>query len=208
MFLSILKQLKSKIEKEHNYDKNYPLSTYVNPESYIGKFTTIGHGTKINGSAFIDSKKEAPVLIGKYCAIAHNLRIRTRNHHTGYVNLQCTFQTKYGFPSLPVTKGAVIIGNNVWIADNVTILSGVKVGDGAVIGSGSIVTKDIPAYSIAAGNPAKVIKKRFSESILKQLESIKWWDWSESKIKQNKLFFETDLSKIDDQDFCVHKLVV
>ena len=97
--------------------------------------------------------------------------------------MQHTFQRRYGFPELARTKGPIVIGNAVWIADNVTILAGAQIGDGAVIGAGAIVTKNIPPYAIAVGNPARVIKKRFSEQIIDQLLEIKWWDWSEKKLE-------------------------
>ena len=168
---------------------------YVHPESNLGSNTTIGNGTKINGPAFIASREDAPVEIGKYCAIAHGLRIRPRNHYTGYANLQDRFQLRYNFPSLSRIKGPVPIGNNVWIGDNVTILSGICIGVGAVIGAGSIVTKSIEAYSIAVGSPAKVIRKRFSDEIIDQLLKIDWWNWSNAKIQRNHSFFEKDLSK-------------
>lgn len=181
----------------------------IHPDSKIGKFTTVGFGTRITGSAFIDSKQESPVSIGKYCAIAHNLRIRSRNHYTGYINLQCNFQNKHEFPSLYTTKGSIVIANNVWIGDNVIILSGVKVGDGAVIGAGSVVTKDIPPYSIAVGNPTRVVKKRFKEEIIEQLIHVKWWDWSEDKIQRNRAFFETNFqNQHQDTSFDLHELIV
>ena len=71
---------------------------YVHPESNLGSNTIIGSGTKINGPAFIASTKDAPVEIGKYCAIAYGLRVRTRNHYTGYANLQDRFQLRYDLP--------------------------------------------------------------------------------------------------------------
>jgi len=203
------KRVINKIHKNKKYDNFRKNSIYIHPDSRLGKFTTIGFGTRITGPAFIDSKQEAPVIIGKYCAIAHNLRIRTRNHYTGYINLQCNFQDKHGFPSLYTTKGSIIIGNNVWIGDNVIILSGVKVGDGAVIGAASVVTKDVAPYAIAAGNPAKVVKKRFSDEIIDQLTQVKWWDWSEEKIQRNSAFFETDLqNQSKDESFELYKLIV
>ncbi|MGL6342003.1 MAG: CatB-related O-acetyltransferase, partial [Waterburya sp.] len=179
------------------------------PDSNIGEFTTIGYETYINGPTLIDSNKDAPVRIGKYCAIAHNLRIRSRNHYTGYINLQCNFQNKHEVPSLYTTKGSIVIANNVWIGDNVIILSGVKVGDEAVIGAGSVVTKDIPPYSIAVGNPTRVVKKRFKEEIIEQLIHVKWWDWSEDKIQRNRAFFETNFqNQHQDTSFDLHKLIV
>jgi acetyltransferase-like isoleucine patch superfamily enzyme len=60
---------------------------------------------------------------------------------------------------LLVSKGAVVIGNNVWIGNNACIMPGVSIGDGAIIGANSVVTHDIPAYSVAGGIPAKVIKQ-------------------------------------------------
>jgi virginiamycin A acetyltransferase len=207
--LNFAKKMMSEFNKYLNLKKLKKNNVYIHPDSKLSKFTTIGFGTRITGPAFIDSKQEAPVIIGKYCAIAHNLRIRTRNHYTGYINLQCNFQNKHGFPSLYTTKGSIVIGNNVWIGDNVIILSGVQVGDGAVIGAGSIVTKDIPPYAIAAGNPAKVIKKRFNDEVIDQLTQVKWWDWSEEKIQRNGTFFEADLqNQSEEQSFVLHKLIV
>ena len=168
---------------------------YVHPSSNLGSFTKIGYGTRINGPAHIVSKQKAPVTIGKFCAIAYNLRIRSRNHYTGYVNLQDKFQGKYKLPSLDYFKGPVVIGNNVWIGDNVIILSGVNIGDGAVIGAGSVVTKNIDSFCIDVGNPARVIKKRFSNNVISQLKKVAWWDWPEDKIIRNKKFMRIDLSK-------------
>ena len=165
--------------------------------------------TQINGPAFIASNHEAAVSIGKHCAIAHNLRIRSRDHYTGYINMQRKFQNTYNHPKVTTTKGPVNIGHGVWIGDNVIVLSGVQIGNGAVIGAGSIVTKNIPPYAIAVGNPARVIKKRFSEQIIEQLLEIEWWDWSEEKIINNKRFFETDFSKIgSDDNFDIQNIII
>ncbi len=187
----IIRKLLGKTDKFAVYKQ---LNIKIHPDSYIGERTTIGAGTNINGPAFIASSEAAPVSIGKYCAIAHGLRIRPRNHFIGYANLQDAFQKRYKLPSLDAIKGPVVVGNNVWIGDSVTILSGVKVGDGAVVGAGSVVTRDVPPYAIAAGNPARVVRKRFAEETIDQLLLIKWWDWPEEKVKRNIRFFATDLS--------------
>lgn len=192
----VLKRILRRIlEKKDGFSVYRDRDIKIHPDSRLGKNTIIGLGTNINGPAFISSGKDAPVEIGKYCAIAYGLRIRPRNHYTGYANLQDKFQRRYQLPRLDSIKGPVIIGNNVWIGDNVLILSGVTVGDGAVLGAGSIVTGDIPPYSIAVGNPARVIKKRFSDKIIEQLLRIEWWDWPEDKIRRNQQFFATDFSK-------------
>jgi acetyltransferase-like isoleucine patch superfamily enzyme len=88
----------------------------------------------------------------------------------------------------PTTKGDIIIENDVWIGAKSTILSGVKLYNGSVVGAGSIVTKDVPPYSIVAGNPAKVIKYRFTQKVIDQLQKIAWWDWTEDRIKTESTY--------------------
>jgi len=84
----------------------------------------------------------------------------------------------------PRTKGDVIIGSDVWIGTEAIILSGVTIGDGAVIGARSVVTKDVPPYAIVAGNPSRIIRKRFDDQTIKRLLQVKWWLWPESQIKK------------------------
>lgn len=85
-----------------------------------------------------------------------------------------------------VSYGKLTIGNDVWIGQYAVILPSCDyIGDGAVIGAGSIVTKNVPDYAIVAGNPAKVIKYRFSDEQIEQLKEIKWWDWDVDFLKQN-----------------------
>jgi virginiamycin A acetyltransferase len=79
-------------------------------------------------------------------------------------------------------KGDIVIGNDVWIGYQATILSGVTVGHGAIIGSKSVVASDVPPYSIVAGNPARIIRKRFDEETIEKLLALAWWDWDLDKI--------------------------
>jgi virginiamycin A acetyltransferase len=76
---------------------------------------------------------------------------------------------------MPV-KGDTVIGNDVWIGQNVTILPSIHIGDGAIIGLNSVVGKDIPPYTIAAGNPAQTIRKRFDDELTELLENFQWWN--------------------------------
>ena len=78
-----------------------------------------------------------------------------------------------------------MIGNDVWIGTGAKILSGVTIGDGAVIGAYSVVAKNVSPYTIAVGNPAREIKKRFDESTIQNLMKLKWWDWDIDKIRRN-----------------------
>jgi virginiamycin A acetyltransferase len=187
------------------YPNLYKNDIFIEPFSYLGENTVIGNGTNINGRCFIGSGNDSKVTIGKYCAIAHNFRIRIRNHNMNYPNIQDKLQNRYDFNDLSILKGELKIGNACWIGDNVIILPGVKIGNGVVIGAGSIVTKDIPPYATAAGNPAKIIKYRFQKNIINELEEICWWNWDDAKIKKNSKFFNTDLSEFSG---CVKDLVV
>ncbi len=145
------------------------------------------------------------LIIGKFCQIASGIKIimNGANHRMSSV-------TTYPFnimgngwekvtPKLKDLsfKGDTVIGNDVWIGKNVTILPGVHIGDGAIIGANSVVTKDIPAYHIAGGNPCKIIRKRFEDELINYLEEIKWWDWDEKKIFDNlEILCSSDLEKI------------
>lgn len=129
--------------------------------------------------------------IGKFCSIASGVKIMLGgNHHTEWVSTFAFYQEINSFSNYnkgwtQQNRGDVIIGNDVWIGRDVLILSGVRIGDGAVVGAGAVVSKDIPPYSIAVGNPIKIIRCRFNENQIKALLKISWWDWSEEKINKN-----------------------
>ena len=129
------------------------------------------------------------LIIGKFCQIAAgvNFVMNGANHQ---MNAVTTFPFyifegwKQKVPPLnkmPL-KGDTIIGNDVWIGQNVTILPGVHIGDGAIIGLNSVAGSDVAPYTIVAGNPAKVIRKRFDNQLIKLLLKLKWWDKSIKEI--------------------------
>ena len=134
---------------------------------------------------------ENKLIIGNFCSLAQNLTIFLgANHRVDWVSTypfghihQDIFNTFDGVGH-PASKGDVIIGNDIWIARSVTIMSGVKIGDGAVIAANSHVVKNVEPYSIIGGNPAKLIRKRFSEEQIEKLLKIKWWFWDDEKINK------------------------
>jgi acetyltransferase-like isoleucine patch superfamily enzyme len=131
----------------------------------------------------------ATLKIGKFCSLADNIEIFLGGNH------RIDWVTTYPFPAIadwpeaaeitghPSTNGDVIIGNDVWICSAAIIASGVTIGDGAVIGSRAVVTKDVPPYGIAMGNPAQTVRKRFDDKTIERLLAARWWDWDVERIR-------------------------
>ena len=163
-------------------------SAFYTKDFLCNKKFQIGEYTYGNPIVFFED--EANLTIGKFCSIAFDsVQIYLGgNHHTEWITTY-PFNKIPDFPEInnvtdyPTTKGDVVIGNDVWIGRNVIILSGVHIGDGAVIGAGAVVANDIPPYSIVVGNPARVIKKRFSDEIIDKLIKLAWWNWPIEKIQ-------------------------
>jgi virginiamycin A acetyltransferase len=133
------------------------------------------------------------LIVGRFCAIAKGIEfvMNGANHKMNSIttypfNIMGSGWEKFTptIEELPF-KGDTVVGNDVWIGQNVTVMPGVQIGDGAIIAANSVVTKNIPAYCIAGGNPCKIIKKRFSDDLIEYLLCIKWWDWSPEKIFEN-----------------------
>ncbi len=152
----------------------------TDPRVSIGRFTYGNPAFKLWGS-------EESIEIGSFCSIAENVTIFGGGEHNSDWVTTFPLRIAYG-DSLagkdghPATKGKTFIGNDVWIGYGATVLSGVTINDGAVIGACSLVTKDIMPYSIVGGNPAKLLKYRFTEEQIQELLKIQWWNWPHSQI--------------------------
>ena len=130
------------------------------------------------------------LFIGSFCSFADNIKVFFGGAHRTDFASTYPFSINYLFPDghqaclngHPRTKGHVIIGNDVWIGQDTCILSGVTIANGAVIGARSVITKNIPAYHIVAGNPARIIRPRFDKALIDELEKLKWWELSDHSI--------------------------
>lgn len=181
----------------NNYDRLCFLKNVVkNPNIIVGDYTYYDDFEDVenfekNVKYLFDFNGDQ-LIIGKFCMIASDVTfiMNGANHLTEAI-------TSYPFAifghdwsnamdnkTYP-TKGNTIIGNDVWIGYGATIMPGITVGDGAIIGSKSVVTKDVQPYAIVGGNPAKEIRKRFSEEEIEQLLDIRWWDWTIERITEN-----------------------
>ena len=172
------------------YDKEiYVKPTITNPNIVVGDFTYIAdyefeshvtHHYEWNGDKLI---------IGRFCQIASGVEfvMNGANHQMSAVST-FPFYTLEGWDMEPPAdsdlplKGNTVIGNDVWIGQNAVILPGVNIGDGAIIGANSVVGSDVEPYTVVAGNPARMIRKRFDDELIDLMLKFKWWDKSVDEI--------------------------
>jgi virginiamycin A acetyltransferase len=132
------------------------------------------------------------VIIGNFCSIAKNVKIYLANG----IGHDSSFISTYPFGHIhndifnanntsKNSNGDVNIGNDCWIGENAVLMSGITIGDGCIIANNSHVFKNFPPYSIIGGNPAVIIKKRFTDLQIEKLLEKKWWLWEDSKIQEN-----------------------
>lgn len=141
---------------------------------------SIGSGTYGRPRVNVYPGDTSRVVIGNYCSIAGEVEFTPGGgHRTDWV-------TTYPMRLLAggnrtdqdvTSKGDILVGSDVWIGRGAHILSGVTIGNGAVIGARAIVTRPVRPYAIVAGNPAREIRRRFTDSDIDRLEQIRWWDW-------------------------------
>lgn len=130
---------------------------------------------------------ERSVKVGKYCSLGQNIRCFGANHPMEHAVMSAYFYNAAwsGLPVKDVPRSSLEIGHDVWIGYGTIITSKcTKIGNGAAIGAGSIITKDVPAYSITVGSPAKVLKYRFDQETIDLLERSEWWDLTPEELME------------------------
>jgi acetyltransferase-like isoleucine patch superfamily enzyme len=156
-----------------------PLATLKGDVS-MGKYSYVSSFADIRGIG-------SATRIGNYCSVARGVKILS----SGQVHSLAAIST---FPfylidrslkraDFMALKGDVVIGNDVWIGADAIVLPGVKIGDGAVIGAGAVVTKDVAAFQIVAGVPAKPVRMRFSAAVCAAIAESKWWERDYGELK-------------------------
>ena len=152
----------------------------------IGEYSSVGRYAKI-----------VYTEIGKFCAISWDVTINAISHPHSNLSISAFPYVPYvgEFVKERIQKHSEVkIMNDVWIGANAVILPGVIIGNGAIIGAGAVVTKNVPDYAIVGGVPAKIIKYRFSEVIIKELLELQWWNWDREVIKNNIHLFQSEIT--------------
>ena len=178
-------------------DESIVRDSSLNDYVEIGRRNTIDHSSILNSSYTGEFCIIKYCKIGKYCSISWNVSIGGANHQ---IERLCSAPLHRVVKDSPIEKYKsfevdVTVGNDVWIGSGATILRGVTVNDGAVIASGAVVTKDVPPYAIVAGVPARIIRYRFNETIVKELLNVRWWDWPIDRIKKAYHLFEEEVNE-------------
>ena len=156
----------------------------------------VGRGTY--GDVKIREHHEGATLkVGAFCSFGQDVHVFLGgNHRVDWVTTY-PFANKWGCDDredCTMTKGDVVIGNDVWVGTRAVIMSGVTIGDGVVVGAHSVVAKDLEPYGIYVGNSARLVRKRFDDAAIEKLMEIKWWDWEDNKIKELlPLMLSTDI---------------
>ena len=172
--------------------------TAILRDSSVGSYCEIGARTVLHEvtlgdySYVVNDSQIAYATIGKFCSIAAMTRINPGNHPMHRASqAHFTYRASAYFPDesdevafFDWRRGHhVTFGHDVWVGHGAIVLPGRNIGTGAVIAAGAVVTKDVPAYTIVGGNPAKPIRRRFPESIAEELIALAWWDWEHDRLR-------------------------
>jgi len=149
----------------------------------LGYATTIGRYAELVGGT---------ISIGSYCSLAPHVAVYALNHPLNHLTTYIGQGLWKGELKKHQTPQSVKIGSDVWLGHGAIVLAGVEIGDGAVIGAGAVVSKNIPPFTVAVGNPARVIKRRFNEEIAALLLQLKWWQMRPDELRAMEELFHLD----------------
>ena len=181
--------------------KQLGLEPFIHPtasvrDSRLGAWTEVGARTTLaevemgDYSYVVHDAQIIYATIGKFCSIASHTRVNPGNHPLERVALNHFTYRASAYGLGPDEAGffdwrrrhRVTLGHDVWLGHGVIVLPGVTIGTGAAIGAGAVVTKDVPPFAVAVGNPARVIRFRFADDVREALLAIAWWDWPRERL--------------------------
>lgn len=173
----------------------------VNKKGKINRFAKVVN-SKIGKYSYVGVRSWViHADVGSFCSIANDVYIGLAKHSLDYLSTSPIFTEKkngtgYSWvdKSCFVSSEQTIIGNDVWIGYRAIIRGGVTIGNGAIVGAGAVVTKDVPAYAVIAGVPAKVIRYRYPQNMIEQLEKVKWWEFKENVLQKNISIFQHQIT--------------
>ena len=166
----------------------------------LGRYHNIKIGMYSYGGCFDAQNISAGTVIGRYCSFARNVYVLSGNHPIKKKSLHPFFYNPYfGYvDKLLITRTQLVIGNDVWIGQNAIILPSVlEIGDGAAIGAGSVVAENVPRFAVVAGNPAKLIKFRFSPETMNRIIASQWWEKDIDELKADEVEFAYFLKPLE-----------
>ena len=163
---------------------------------HFGAWCEVGARSKVAESSFGDYSYVANdsdityTTLGRFCSIAAQVRINPGNHPLDRVALShFTYRSSaYGLGADDAAffdwrrSHRVVLANDVWIGHGAVVLPGITIGNGAAIGAGAVVSRDVPAFAVAVGVPARVVRFRFAPEVVEALQRIAWWDWPHARL--------------------------
>ena len=158
---------------------SYPLLGVACEPNVVLSGVEIFEGVSVGLHSYMNGGMLRPSSsLGRYCSVGRRVTVGTARHPTDWLTSHpFVFRAKYSPDGLAFASRSTTIGNDVWIGDNASIMEGVTIGDGAIIGTSAVVTHDVQPYAIVAGIPARVLRYRFPEAIIRRLHDLRWWQY-------------------------------
>ena len=169
----------------YTFQQTSPLRPFMRGNPRYAAFD-VGHGTYGHPNVVRFDGQDGTLRIGRYTSIADGATILLGGEHR--TDVVSTYPFQQLMPgaeranNTSYSRGSVVIGNDVWIGHGSLILSGRRIGDGAVVAAAAVVSRDVPPYAIVAGNPARIVRHRFTPEQIAALQQIAWWDWPDPKV--------------------------